>query len=299
MTIGTRPLDSSNPFFAGEISGVDLKAEVDEATIDEIERAMDRYAVCALPGQFLSDETQIRFSERLGELSYALNPGRTQGQNARLRHELYDISNLNEGNGILADSDRRRIYREGDRLWHTDRSFVAADTTYSLLSAREVPPIGGDTYFADMRAAYDALPAAMKQRIEGLSCEHSVWYSRCLAGAKMEQFRPDEIAAMPGAVQPLVRSHPRTGRKSLVLASHASHIVGWPVDEGRALLKELTEFATGAAFVYVHKWKLGEMVIWDNRCTMHRGSVFDDKLYRRDMRRTTVQLPRQPLTPAA
>jgi alpha-ketoglutarate-dependent 2,4-dichlorophenoxyacetate dioxygenase len=293
MPITTKPMDSTHPLFGGAILGVDVKAELDRAAIEAIEQAMDIYAVCVLPGQFISDDEQIRFSEKLGELSYALNPGRAQGQNARLRHELYDISNLNEGHAILAEDDRRRIYREGDRLWHTDRSFVAADTTYSLLSAREVPPEGGNTEFADMRAAYDALPEAMKTRIAGLSCEHSIWHSRGLAGAKPETFRPDEIAAMPGAVQPLVRVHARTSRKSLVLASHAARVIGMPLEEGRALLKELTDFATEARFVYGHRWSLGEMVIWDNRCTMHRGTLYDDKRYRRDMRRTTVQVPQR------
>ncbi len=298
MAVLARSLNSKSPDFVGEISGVNLKEDVGPEIVEAIEAAMDRYAVCVLRDQFLSDDEQIRFSEKLGELSYALNPGRAKGQNARLRHELYDISNLNERDGILADNDRRRLYREGDRLWHTDRSFVTADTTYSLLSAREVPPVGGDTYFADMRAAYDAVDDATKRKIADLRCEHSVWHSRCLAGAKIEDFRPDEIASMPGAVQPLVRVHPRTGRKSLVLASHASHIIGWPIEEGRALLKELTEFATQDRFVYAHRWALGELVIWDNRCTMHRGSIYDDKLYRRDMRRTTVQLSPPVLSPA-
>ncbi|MGH7033872.1 MAG: TauD/TfdA dioxygenase family protein [Stellaceae bacterium] len=299
MTITMKPLDPASPFFAGEISGIDAKTDLGPAAIEAVEQAMDRYAVCVLRGQFLSDEEQIRFSERLGELSYALNPGRAKEQSARLRRELYDISNLNEGDGILTDDDRRRIMREGDRLWHTDRSFVVADTTYSLLSAREVPPQGGDTQFADMRAAYDALPPSIKTRIDKLKCEHSIWYSRCLAGAKMENFRPDEIAAMPGAVQPLVRVHSRTGRKSLVVASHASQILGLPLEEGRALLKELTAFATQPQFVHGHRWSVGEMVIWDNRCTMHRGMRFDDKRYRRDMRRTTVQNPQRETVTAA
>jgi alpha-ketoglutarate-dependent 2,4-dichlorophenoxyacetate dioxygenase len=299
MTVLAKPLNPNASDFFGEISGVRLKDDVGQDVIEAIEVAMDRFAVCVLRDQFLTDDEQIRFSERLGELSYALNPGRAKGQNARLRRELYDISNLDEGDGILAESDRRRILREGDRLWHTDRSFVTADTTYSLLSAREVPPVGGDTYFADMRASYDALPDAMKRKIADLRCEHSIWHSRCLAGAKMEDIRPDEIAGMPGATQPLARVHPRTGRKSLVLASHASHIIGWPVEDGRALLAELTAFATQERFVYAHHWSLGELVIWDNRCTMHRGSTYDDKAYRRDMRRTTVQLPQHAPAPAA
>ncbi len=298
MPITTKPIDPTHPLFGGEILGVDLKADIDRAGIAAVEAAMDRYAVCVLRRQFINDDEQIRFSEKLGEISYALNPGRAKGQSARLRHELYDISNLNEGHAILAADDRRRIMREGDRLWHTDRSFVAADTTYSLLSAREVPSEGGDTEFADMRAAYDALPEAMKGRIEGLRCEHSIWHSRCLAGATMAMFRPDEIASMPGAMQPLVRVHPRTGRKSLVLAAHAARIIDMPIEEGRALLQELTAFAIQKQFVYVHHWSVGEMVIWDNRCTMHRGTTFDDKRYRRDMRRTTVQVPGPQAGPA-
>jgi alpha-ketoglutarate-dependent 2,4-dichlorophenoxyacetate dioxygenase len=298
MTITTRPLNPKNENFFGEIAGIDLKSDLDRAAIETIEQAMDRYAVCVLRDQFLDDEQQIAFSLKLGELSYALNYGRAKGQAARLRHELYDISNLNEGDAILADDDRRRVLREGDRLWHTDRSFIPADTTYSLLSAREVPPEGGNTDFADMRAAYDRLPAAMKARIDGLSCRHSIWRSRILAGAKPESIRPDEIAAMPGAVQPLVRVHPRTGRKSLVLASHVEAVIGLSDREGRALLAELTAFATQVHFVYSHRWSPGELVIWDNRCTMHRGTPFDDKRYRRDMRRTTVQTAQKAMAAA-
>jgi alpha-ketoglutarate-dependent 2,4-dichlorophenoxyacetate dioxygenase len=293
MTITSRSLNPRDADFFGEIAGVDLKADLDRDAVEAVERAMDRYAVCVIRDQFLDDDQQIAFSLKLGELSYALNYGRNKGQTTRLRHELYDISNLNEGDGILADNDRRRVLREGDRLWHTDRSFIPADTTYSLLSAREVPPEGGNTEFADMRGAYDALPETVKQQIEGLTVEHSVWHSRILAGAKPEQIRPDEIAAMPGAVQPLVRTHTRTGRKSLVLASHAVRVIGLPDEEGRALLDQLTKFALQDRFIYSYRWSVGEMVIWDNRCTMHRGTPFDDKRYRRDMRRTTVQNPQK------
>jgi alpha-ketoglutarate-dependent 2,4-dichlorophenoxyacetate dioxygenase len=291
MTVASHALNPKADDFFGEITGVDLKDDLGRDAIAAIEQAMNRYAVCVIRGQFLDDEQQIAFSQKLGELSYAINYGRAKGQTTRLRHELYDISNLNEGDGILADDDRRRVLREGDRLWHTDRSFIPADTTYSLLSAREVPPEGGNTEFADMRAAYDALPEAVKVQIEGLTVEHSIWHSRVLAGAKPEQIRPDEIAAMPGAMQPLVRTHARTGRKSLVLASHAVRVLGLPDEEGRALLDQLTKFALQERFIYSYRWSVGELVIWDNRCTMHRGTPFDDKRYRRDMRRTTVQNP--------
>jgi alpha-ketoglutarate-dependent 2,4-dichlorophenoxyacetate dioxygenase len=282
--ISTRQL---GPVFFGEITGISVKSPLDRATIGAIVEALDRFAVVVLPDQPLGDEEQIAFSRQMGGLSYALNHGRKQGQNARLRAELYDISNLNEESAILDRDDRRRAWREGDRLWHTDRSFIAADTTYSLLSARIIPPVGGDTEYADMRAAYDALDDAMKARLEGLACEHSVWHSRALTGAR--NFREDEVRTMPPVPQPLVRVHPGSGRPSLVLASHASHIIGWPAEQGRALLDELTQFATQARFVYRHRWRVGDLVIWDNRCTMHRGTPYDDVTHRRDLRRTTVE----------
>jgi alpha-ketoglutarate-dependent 2,4-dichlorophenoxyacetate dioxygenase len=284
MSVHIRPL---NPVFSAELTGIDLRQPMAAHEIAAIIAALDQSAVAVLPGQGLDDEQQITFSARLGTLALALNPGRKVGQGARLRPELFDISNLDETGSVLDEADRRRQWREGDRLWHTDRSFIDADTTYSLLSARVIPPLGGETEFADMRAAYDALDGSMKRRIEGLRAEHSVWYSRALAGGR--DFRDDEIAAMPPVPQPLVRVHPGSGRKSLVLASHASHIIGWKTEEGRALLAELMEFATEPRFVYVHKWRVGDLVIWDNRCTMHRGTRYDDVKYRRDMRRTTVE----------
>ena len=295
MNVSITPL---HPMFGARLGGFDLRRDASPATMASLESALDRYAVVALPGQFLTDDEQVRISELLGDLSRALNPGRAKTQSARLRPELYDISNLDENHGILADADRRRQWRESDKLWHTDRSFVAADTTYSLLSARVVPPAGGDTGFADMRALYDDLPDAMKARVADLRAEHSVWHSRALSGGV--DFRPDEIAAMPPVVQPLVNTHPRTGRKSLALASHIARIVGLPQTEGAALLRELTEMAVGTdKYTFHYRWTEGDLVIWDNRCTMHRGTPFDDKAYRRDMRRTTVQGPSKYATMAA
>jgi len=284
MSARETPLRGS---FGCRLEGMDLRTDSGPAAMAALEAVLDRAAVVALPGQFLTDEEQLKASEQLGDLSRALNPGREKSQAARLRAELYDISNLDENHGILAETDRRRQWRESDKLWHTDRSFIDADTTYSLLSARSVPPEGGDTGFADMRAAYDDLPAAMKDTLAGLRAEHSVWHSRALSGGV--NFRPDETAAMPPVAQPLVREHPRTGRKSLVLASHASHILGWPADESAALLRELMDFATQPKYVFYYKWSVGDLVVWDNRCTMHRGTPFNDKAYKRDMRRTTVQ----------
>ncbi len=286
MIIRETPL---SPLFGARLEGIDLRADHSPAVMGAIEAALDKYAVVALPGQFLDDDTQLIISEQLGDLSRALNHGRAKTQSARLRAELYDISNLDENHGILGEADRRRQWRESDKLWHTDRSFIDAATSYSLLSARVTPPEKGDTGFADMRAAYDDLPDETKARIANLRCEHSVWWSRALCGGK--DFRDDEIASMPPVTQPLVRVHPRTGRKSVVLASHASHILDMPRADGRVLLDELMAFATRPQYVFYYKWSVGDLVIWDNRCTMHRGTSFDDAAYKRDMRRTTVQGP--------
>ncbi len=286
MTISVTPVSDA---FVARIDGVDLRTDHSSAVLCAIENALDRFAVVVLPAQHLSDDEQIEISKGFGDLSYALNHGRSVGQNARLRPELYDISNLDEKHGILGEADRRRQWREADKLWHTDRSFIDADTTYSFLSGRIVPPTGGDTDFADMRAVYDDLPQEMKDRIANLSAVHSIWHSRALAGGV--DFRSDEIATMPPVVQPMVRVHARTGRRSIVLASHASEIVGMGLEEGRALLAELKDFALQPRYIHSHVWTEGDLVIWDNRCTMHRGTAFDDKTYRRDMRRTTVQGP--------
>ena len=286
MAITVTPL---HPLFVARIGGVDLRRDRSAAVMEVVERSLYDHSVVILHDQHLSDDEQITVSEQLGDLSYALNHGRKVGQTARLRPELYDISNLDENHAILEEQDRRRQWREADKLWHTDRSFIDADTTYSLLSGRVIPPVGGNTDFADMRAVYDDLPAAMKTKIATLTAEHSIWHSRALCGGT--NFRPDEIATMPPVVQPLVREHPGSKRNSVVLASHASHIIGMTHEDGRALLDELTAIATQPKYCYSHRWSVGDLVIWDNRCTMHRGTHFDDKAYRRDMRRTTVQGP--------
>lgn len=286
MAVTVTPL---HPLFVARVTGVDLRRDHNAAVMEAVEKALHNHAVVVLHDQHLSDDEQIAVSELLGDLSYALNHGRKLGQTARLRPELYDISNLDENHEILEGQDRRRQWREADKLWHTDRSFIDADTTYSLLSGRVVPPVGGNTDFADMRAVYDDLHDAMKEKIAPLQVEHSIWYSRALCGGT--NFRPDEIATMPPVVQPLMRKHPGSGRNSVVLASHASKILGMSDEESRALLNELTAFATQPKYCYSHRWSVGDLVIWDNRCTMHRGTHFDDKAYRRDMRRTTVQGP--------
>jgi alpha-ketoglutarate-dependent 2,4-dichlorophenoxyacetate dioxygenase len=282
MTLDAKPL---GPSFVAEVTGVDYSRPIDAATLAEIVSAMDRYAVCVFRATALSDESHIAFSYQLGKLEHA---PRLFGKNVtRFGYpELFDAGNLDADGNILVD-ERRRVYNKGNALWHTDSSFNAHRASYSLLLAHEVPPVGGDTQFADTRAAYDALPAELKAKIEDLWAEHWLWHSRMLAG--YPEPTEAERQAKPPARHKLVQIHPGSGRKTLYIAAHASHIVGWPVEEGRELLRQLIEFATQQQFVRAVSWKqAGDLVIWDNRCTMHRATAFEDTLYRRDMRRTTV-----------
>jgi alpha-ketoglutarate-dependent 2,4-dichlorophenoxyacetate dioxygenase len=279
--MSTPALRKLHPLFACEITDFDLH------DMKFIEEAMDRYAVAVLREQRISDEEHIAFSRRFGELETSPHFGVGKGGKVRMRHaELFDVSNLDEEGRILAEDDRRRAFRRANEMWHTDSSFVPRGARYSLLHAVVVPPRGADTEFADMRAAYDALPSARKEEIEGLVVEHSTFYSRSLVGYR---FTEEELTRRSATPQFLVQRHPSTGRKSLYLASHASHVVGWPVEKGRALLQELTAHATQREFVYTHKWREGDLVIWDNRCTMHRATPFEDTSARRDLRRTTVR----------
>jgi alpha-ketoglutarate-dependent 2,4-dichlorophenoxyacetate dioxygenase len=282
MTLHVQPL---GPGFVAEVAGVDFSRPVDPATLAEIVSAMDRYAVCVFRATALQDESHIAFSRLLGKLEHA---PRLFGKNiSRFQHpELFDAGNLDADGNILSD-ERRRLYNRGNALWHTDSSFNPQRASYSLLLAHAVPPVGGDTQVADARAAYDALPVALKEKIEPLWAEHWLWHSRMLAG--YPEPTQAEREAKPPARHKLVQVHAGSGRKTLYIASHASHIVGWPVEEGRQLLKELIDFATQPQFVRSVAWKQpGDLVIWDNRCTMHRATPFEDTVYRRDMRRTTV-----------
>lgn len=274
------------PAFGAELLDCDLRTDCSPELAQRVAAAMDRYGVCVLRNQQIGDEEQIAFSRLFGPLEKSPNFGRGDSETVRMRFpELFDVSNLDEQNKILPDSDRRRSFRLANLMWHTDSSFQPGGAGYSLLSARVVPTAGADTEFADMRAAYDSLPAASKARLEGLAAEHSTFYSRSLIGY---QFTEEELRRRKPTLQHVVQTHPRSGRRSLYLGSHASHIVGMPVEEGRALLKELLEIATQERFVYRHKWQVGDLLIWDNRCTMHRATPFDDQSERRDLRRTTV-----------
>jgi len=279
--MSTHKLRKLHPLFACEILGADLQQT------GEIEKAMDAYAVAVLRDQHISDEEHIAFSRRFGELEKSPHFGVGKGAKVRMRHpELFDVSNLDEDGNILAEDDRRRAFRLANEMWHTDSSFVPGGARYSLLHAMVVPSRGADTEFADMRAAYESLSDEKKKQIEGLVVEHSTFHSRSLIGYR---FTEEELTRRSATPQLLVQTHPSSGRKSLYLASHASHVVGWPLEKGRALLRELTAHATQPQFVYVHKWRAGDLVIWDNRCTMHRATPFPDTDERRDLRRTTVR----------
>jgi alpha-ketoglutarate-dependent 2,4-dichlorophenoxyacetate dioxygenase len=256
--------------------------------VAEFQKWMNEYGVVAFRrARPLTDEEHVVFSRRLGPLLPMKMLTMVGKSKSRFAHpEIIDIGNIDAEGKILPDDDRRRAYNRGNLLWHTDASYDSARGVYSLLSAHVVPPGGADTQFADMRAAYDALPQTTRDRIENLGVEHSVWHSRALAG--MSDVSAEEKASRPPSQHRLVHRHPGSGRKVLYLASHASHVIGWPLEEGRALLRELIEFATQPQFTSRHKWRVGDLLVWDNLATMHRGTPYDDMKFPRDMRRTTV-----------
>ena len=287
MNLDVTPL---HPLFAARITGVDLSRPLDPEVQRAIERAMDTYAVCVLPDQRIDDAQQVAFSRFYGPLEVSPGIGRKPGQvtaDARIQHhEIFDISNLDPNGDLLDANHPRAAFMRGNELWHTDSSFKSPGAKWSMLHAKAVPPTGGNTEFADTRAAYDALPEAMKQRLEGLVAEHSLWHSRSKLGGYVPT--EDERKLFPWARHTVVRRHPGSGRNALYIAAHASHIVGMPLEEGQALLNELMEFATQPQFVYRRKWRVGDLVIWDNRCTMHRATPFDAADDVRDLRRTTI-----------
>ena len=286
MTIAIRQLRTE---FAGEVSGIDLRSVVDRTTLGELRAAMDRYAVLVFHEQMFKDQEQLEFAQRFDGTLHVQTGSAVLGKNRFDNEALTDISNVDESGALMLSNDRRRMYALGNRLWHTDASFQDPPGRYSMLSAKVVPAVPADTEYADMRAAYDSLDAEMKSRIESLRAHHSIGYSRHVLGF---EFSADEEAKLKGAVHPLVRTNPRSGRKSLYLASHASRIEDWPVPEGRLLLRDLIEHATQPAYVYRHAWRDGDFVIWDNLATMHRGLAYDDTKHRRELRRvTTLDLP--------
>ena len=286
MPLSFRPL---HPSFAAEAVAIDLRAVEERKTLDEIRAGMDEHAVLVFRDQRFTDADQLAFARRFDGELHAKTGAAVLGKNRFGDEALTDISNVDENGEILKSDDRRRMYALGNRLWHTDASFVDPPGRYSMLSARVVPPVRADTEFADMRAAYDELAGELKRTLADLRAQHSIAYSRETLGF---QFSEQERERLKGAVHPLVRTNPRTGRRSLYLASHASRIVDWPVPEGRLLLRDLIEHATQPRFVYRHSWRPGDLVIWDNLATMHRGRPFDDATHRRELRRvTTLDIP--------
>jgi alpha-ketoglutarate-dependent 2,4-dichlorophenoxyacetate dioxygenase len=271
--------------FAAEVEGADLTGPLSQDEVTAIHAGMDRYAVLVFHDQSIDDDQQLAFTRSLGEIEHAIGTSLRAPDEYRLPTTFADVSNLDKHDQVFARDDRRRLFAIGNRLWHSDSSFKPIPAKYSLLHARSIPSKGGNTEFADMRAAYDALDEETKADVEGLICEHSQIFSRQQLG--FTDFTDEERARFAPVRQSLVRTHPVTGRKSLYLSSHAGGIVGWPVPEARAFLRDLVEHATRREFVYAHRWQVGDLVMWDNRQTMHRARPFPAH-ERRDMRRTTL-----------
>jgi alpha-ketoglutarate-dependent 2,4-dichlorophenoxyacetate dioxygenase len=285
MSLELRPL---HPLFAAEAAEVDLTRATDASTVDAISQAIDEYAVLVFRNQRF-DDTQLRdFAALFGPLE--IGRAAATAKRRRLKHpEIGDISNLDEDGNLRAPDDRRRLDALGNRLWHTDASYMPVPVVLGMLHAAAVPPAsalgGGETEFADMRAAYDALPETMRDAIEGLIAVHDIFWSREQIG--FTEFAPGDREKYPPSRQRLVRRHPGSRRKTLYLSAHASHIEGWPVADGRLLLYDLNLHATRPEFVYRHQWRIGDLVIWDNRDTMHRGRPHDETRPR-DLRRATT-----------
>jgi len=295
MAPSFRPIDPINrPFFAGEVSGIDLRETMTPQQVAAIVEGMDKFAVLVFRDQQIDDAQQLAFSRNFGTLEIA-NSDVRRDEDRRLAPEVGDVSNLGKNNDILAREDRRRLFSLGNQLWHSDSSFKPTPAKYSLLHARVLPSKDGNTEFADMRAAYDALDDDVKAEINDLVCEHSQQYSRGVLGF---DFTDEERLRNPPVPQRLVRRHPGSGRRSIFLSAHAGAIRGWPMPEARALLRDLTEHATQRKFVYAHEWRLGDLVMWDNRAMMHRARRYDPAEVR-ELHRTTVADDRPTLEQAA
>jgi alpha-ketoglutarate-dependent 2,4-dichlorophenoxyacetate dioxygenase len=271
--------------FAAEIGDIDLSIPLSVEDRAEIEAAFNRFSVLVFPDQHLSTDQHLDFARYFGPLETTIHATRRDAQ-LRVRAEIADVSNLDPNDQIWGKESRKRMFEMGNRMWHTDSSFRRLPAKASLLYARSIPPVGGQTEFADMRAAYDALAGEMKQRLRGLVAEHAIMYSRKKLG--FTDFSDEENQTLPPVAQVLVRRHPGSGRVGLYLASHAGRIFGMKEEEGQALLLQLIEHATQRQFVYTHRWRLHDLVMWDNRCTMHRGKEYDDLRWPRDMQRATV-----------
>jgi alpha-ketoglutarate-dependent 2,4-dichlorophenoxyacetate dioxygenase len=285
MTLRIRPIDPENrPDFAGVVEGIDLRQRVMPQEVAAVREGMDKFAVLLFRDQQIDDEQQLAFSRHFGTLELSTGDIR-RPEERRVGMEIGDISNLDRDNQVMARDDRKRLFGLGNMLWHSDSSFKPTPAMYSLLHARVLPPSGGNTEFADMRAAYDALDDETKSLINDLVCEHSQIYSRGILG--FTDFTDEERVKWAPVPQRLVRRHPGSGRRSIFLSAHAGGIIGWPMPEARALLRDLTEHATQRQFVYAHQWRVGDLVMWDNRAMMHRARRYPaDQV--RELHRTTV-----------
>lgn len=274
-----------NSDFVAEVGDLDLSRPLEPSRVDAVKEAFWKYAVLIFPDQSLSEEQHLGFARHFGPLETSIGVYRTD-ITLRMRPELSDISNLTAEGDIWSQDSRIRRYKTGNRLWHTDSSFKFVPARASLLYARSIPPIGGHTQFADARAAYDALPPKTKTRIRGMVAEHSIFNSRARIGfSDWVEAEQENLKAVP---QALVRNIPESGRRSLYVASHAGRIIGMREEPGRALIDELLAHATQRQFVHTHRWRVGDLVMWDDRCTLHRGTEYDDLRWRRDMLRATV-----------
>lgn len=271
------------PRFGAELSGVDISKPLSDADSRAILDAMAQWGVCVFRDTGLDDESHIAFSRIFGHIELAPLRG---GARTRLNHrELFDASNLNADGNILTDPGML-LHKKGDGLWHSDSSFMEIRSSYALLLCHEAPKEGGETWFADTRSAYDDLPQAMKDRIEGLMGEHSLWESRRKGGVPLT----DADVVERGLVRhPVVMEHKASGRKALYVGAHTRSIVGMGLEESRALIRDLVEFATQPQYVIKVKYAPGDLSIWDNLCTLHRGGEYDSLHDRRDMRRTTIR----------
>ncbi len=282
MTLTVRPL---HPIFGAEILGADLTVTPGRELVEAVERSMATYAVNVLRDCRITDEQHLRFSRAFGPLELPPGMDRFAGNKARrIAPELFDISNLDENDEVIPRTSERRKYALATESFHTDSSFHTLPTKWSLLLGHVIPATGGDTHFIDMRAVYDDLPQATKEKLEPLTAIHDFWRGRELAGAK--DVTPEMRKAMPPVTQPMVRTLPY-GRRSLYTGGHATGIVGWREEDALSFLRELYDFATQEKYIYVHKWRLGDLLIWDNRCTLHRATPLEAD-YKRDVRRATV-----------
>ena len=287
MNVETR---TESPNFVGFVYGVDLKKDLDIKIVKEIDNAINKLSVLVFKDQNIDDSEQVRFTKYFGEIEASGSKSNiTKAKDRRLSTDLADVSNLDKNNKPLTKDDPRRIFNLGNRLWHTDSSFKEIPAKYSLLSARNVSKEGGNTEFADMRSAYDNLESRIKNKIDTMICEHSLIYSRQRLGFDMvKELSSEEIKNFTPVEQPLVRKNKVTNRKTIFLSSHIGKIKNWIRPDSMCFIDDLIEYATQLKFKYIHEWSKNDLIIWDNRQTMHRARAYDDLKENRDMRRTTV-----------